>query len=379
MLRRLVYLSRIELPNRRSHSIQMLRTCQALAEAGVAVEFLWRAREPVDGETIRDYYGLPRLASLTLRGLPPGDWEHFAFFRRALGLAWRSRAGAVFYTRDFHLARRLIRLRPLLRLPVLVETHMLDGFFDRQYVPQWVREAVAGRSPDPRATEWFRLVDACYRRADGVVSLLGSTARVLRQSYPATPFVEIWHGTAPDPAPSYDPTTRQGVYYVGNLYDYYQPDTLIEAMRLLPGHELFLVGGNDESDVARVRACAERAGVADRVGFLGHVAPTQLSDFYRRCRVVVSLFAGQKIAEYLSRGLPIVAPSLPIVPDILRDGETCLLFAPGDPASLASALRRILSDGGLAQRLAAGALAEAQKHTQPDRARRLIQFIEGLL
>jgi len=73
---------------------------------------------------------------------------------------------------------------------------MLDGFFDRQHVPQWVREAVAGRPPNPRTTEWFRLVDACYRRADGVVSLLGSTCRVLRQSYPPTPCVEIWHGTA---------------------------------------------------------------------------------------------------------------------------------------------------------------------------------------
>jgi glycosyltransferase involved in cell wall biosynthesis len=256
---------------------------------------------------------------------------------------------------------------------------MLDGFFDRQYVPQWVADVTAGRTPDPRATEWFRLVDTGYRRADGVVCLVGRTRRILAEAYPATPTVLLWHSTEPDPALTYDPAAREGIYYVGNLYGYYQPDVLIEALGQLPGQNLYLVGGNEEADVARVRAGAERAGLTERVHFLGHVAPTQLAEFYRRARVVVSLFAGQKLAEYLSRGLPIVAPDLPIFPEVLRDGQTCLLFAPGDAGSLASALRRVIEDPGLACRLAANALAEARRHTRPERARRLIEFLEGLV
>ncbi|MFP4058218.1 MAG: glycosyltransferase family 4 protein [Candidatus Brocadiia bacterium] len=378
-LRRLIYLSRIELPNPRSHSIQMMRTCHAIAQTGVGVDFFVRAEEPVDREPVFDYYGLEPLDNFTLRTLRPREWEHAAFVRKIVAIARRCGHGTALYTRDYHIARRLIRLRPFLRLPVFVETHMLDGFFDREYVPQWVAEVSAGREPDPRSTQWFSLVDSCYRRADGVVSLLGSTYRILRQRYESTPVIAAWHGTDPDPQPAYEPEGRRGVYYIGNLYDYYQPETLVEAMRHVPGHELMIVGGNDPHDVARTRRATEQAGVADRVRFLGHVAPTRVREFYRRCRVVVTLFAGQKVAEYLSRGLPVVAPDLPIIPEILRDGETCALFAPGSSRSLAEALRRVLEEPQEARRLARGAYQESLRHTWPQRARQITEFVSGCM
>ena len=296
-LHRLIYLSRIEIPNQRSHSIQMMHTCHAIAKAGVPVDFFIRGKSPVDQDAAFEYYGLAPLDNFTLRTLRPREWEHAAFVRRIMAIARRCGSGTALYTRDYHLARRLIRLRVLLRLPVFIESHMLDGFFDREYVPQWVAEVSAGRVPDPRATEWFNLNDFCYRRADGVVSLLASTGRVLNEQYPGTPVVEAWHGTDPDSEPSYEPDGRDGVYYIGNLYDYYHAETLVEAMPLLPGREVFIVGGNDAGDLARTRQSAVEAGVAERVHFLGHVPPTQVHEFYRRCRVVVTLFAGPSISH----------------------------------------------------------------------------------
>ena len=41
------------------------------------------------------------------------------------------------------------------------------------------------------------------------------------------------NGTDPDPNFDYDPQRRHGIYYIGNLYDSYKPETLIEAMRAL--------------------------------------------------------------------------------------------------------------------------------------------------
>jgi len=378
-LRRLIYLSRIELPNQQSHSIQMMRTCHAIAQTGVLVDFFVRGEEPADPDVVFDYYGLRPLDNFTLRTLRPDQWEHLAFVRKMVGIARRCGRATALYTRDYHLARRLIRLRPILRVPVFLETHMLDGFYDREYVPQWVADVSSGRTPDPRATEWFRLVDACYRGADGAVSLLGSTREALREHYPATPAIQAWHGTNPEKTAGYEPEARQGIYYIGNLYEYYRAETLVEAMRLLPGQELFIVGGNDARDVARTKRCAAQAGVASRVHFLGHVAPTQVREFYRHCRVVVTLFSGQKVAEYLSRGLPIVAPDLPIIGEILRDGQTCLLFRTGSPESLAAALRRALEDSELARTLARGAYEESLKHTWPQRAGRIVEFVSECL
>jgi glycosyltransferase involved in cell wall biosynthesis len=176
-----------------------------------------------------------------------------------------------------------------------------------------------------------------------------------------------------------DPAARSGILYAGNLYPHYRPEVLLDALKLLPGETLHVVGGNDEAQVAAFRRQAAERGVADRLVLHGFVPPGQMAGFLDRFRVGVTLLTGLKAADYLSRALPFVSPDLPVMRDILRDGDTCLLFEPGSAASLAAALRRILGDPALACRLAAGALAEARLHAQPLRARRLIAFLESLL
>jgi glycosyltransferase involved in cell wall biosynthesis len=62
-----------------------------------------------------------------------------------------------------------------------------------------------------------------------------------------------------------------------------------------------------------------------------------------------------KAFEALAAARPIVASSLPSSREFLRDGENALLVPPGDPAALAAALRRLLADPALAERLARAA------------------------
>ena len=189
----------------------------------------------------------------------------------------------------------------------------------------------------------------------------------------------MWFDTSPAAEPHYDPATRHGICYVGNLYERYRPGVLVEALSLIEGERLHTIGGNEEEHVNGLRRLAASRGVADRFLLEGYVAPARIQDLFGRFRVAVALLPGLKIADYFSQGIPIVAPDIPVARDLLRDGETCLLFEPGNPASLARSISRILNDTHLARQLAAGALAEARKHNRPDRARRLIHFIESLL
>ena len=374
-LRRLVYLSRTQLPNQRSHSIQMLRTCRAIAGTGLRVDFLVRGELPLDPKAVLDYYGLPAVDTLAVRALPPADWEHLSFVRSMFRAVRGSRAGTAFLTRDPHLARRLARLRPVLRVPVFYETHMRDGFFERQYLPYWMGEVSAGRAPDPRTTHWYHMVDYCYRRVDGVISQCHDTMHVLKRSYPATPAIYVWHGTDPSPVADYDAEQREGIYYVGNLYELYRFETLLEAVARLPNQPLYVVGGNDQSDVERTQGHADRLGIGSRVHFLGHVPPWRVGEFCQRARVGVALLEGAKLADYFSAGLPVVAPDLPNVREVIRDGKTGALFKVGDSGSLASALRRVLTDPAFASRLATSAREEALKYTWARRASRIIGFI----
>jgi glycosyltransferase involved in cell wall biosynthesis len=66
------------------------------------------------------------------------------------------------------------------------------------------------------------------------------------------------------------------------------------------------------------------------------------------------------VLEALACGTPVVGTDAGGIPDMVIDGDTGFLAAPGDSRAFAEALRRILSDGELVARLGRGARALAE-------------------
>ena len=58
-----------------------------------------------------------------------------------------------------------------------------------------------------------------------------------------------------------------------------------------------------------------------------------------------------KLLEYAAAGLPMVAPALPPVREVISDGVTGLLFSPGDRDALTSALARLAGSSRLRRKL----------------------------
>lgn len=132
------------------------------------------------------------------------------------------------------------------------------------------------------------------------------------------------------------------VYYKGFEY-------LIDAMAWLPEARLLL--GGEGPLTGELRRRAERLGLADRVTFLGRIPDEQLADFYFACDV----FCMPSVEPAEAFGLVQVeamACARPVVCCDLRNGVTYvnrhevtgLVVPPRDPAALANALRRLLSD-----------------------------------
>ena len=63
--------------------------------------------------------------------------------------------------------------------------------------------------------------------------------------------------------------------------------------------------------------------------------------------------------ETAAAGKPIVASDIGGLRDVVVDEETGLLVAPGDPEAMAAALRRLLADAKLRERMGAAARAQA--------------------
>ena len=161
----------------------------------------------------------------------------------------------------------------------------------------------------------------------------------------------------------------------------------VAALRPYKGHAVLLealAGAGPPLDRARLllvgegplRATLERQaralGLGDRVAFLGGLTEPEVARLLEAADVFVlaSVVApdgdmeGIPVAliEALASGLPAIATRQSGIPELVRDGETGLLAAPGDVAGLRAALTAVLVDpDAAAERARAGrALVERE-------------------
>jgi glycosyltransferase involved in cell wall biosynthesis len=112
---------------------------------------------------------------------------------------------------------------------------------------------------------------------------------------------------------------------------------------------------------------ARELGIADRVTFLGAQRRDQLKAYIHAARVFAfpSVNAAEAFGivqlEAMAAGRPVVNTSLATaVPHVARDGLEGLTVPPNDPEALAAALRRLLDDPELAQRIGAAGQRRAR-------------------
>lgn len=125
--------------------------------------------------------------------------------------------------------------------------------------------------------------------------------------------------------------------------------------RRLPGSRFLVVG--DGPLRAELEREAARLGLGSRVVFTGLVSDPVPVVGALDLFTLASLSEGLPVAllEAMSLARPVVATAVGGVPDVIADGCNGLLIPPADPAGLARAWERLLTEPGLAERLGAAA------------------------
>jgi glycosyltransferase involved in cell wall biosynthesis len=138
---------------------------------------------------------------------------------------------------------------------------------------------------------------------------------------------------------------------------------LIRAYAALPRQvrrRLLLTGYfSDPDEESWSQTLISEFGLADEVQVTGPYTRNQVFGWMRAMHVYVqcSAFEGlpNTLLEAASLGIPLVATAVGGMREVLTDEETALLVPHGEPAKLARAIERILTDDDLALRLSAGA------------------------
>jgi len=157
---------------------------------------------------------------------------------------------------------------------------------------------------------------------------------------------------------------RTVIGFVGILRPWHGIELLFDAFSKLnpDGNNLHLLFVGDGPIEADLRSQTRALGLADRVTFAGRVAHQDVAACIAAMDIAVSpratFYASpMKILEYMAMGIPVVAPRMPNILDICRDGIDAVLFEPENAESLEHAIRHILGDRSLAERIGAAARA----------------------
>ncbi|MFL6227690.1 MAG: glycosyltransferase family 4 protein [Pyrinomonadaceae bacterium] len=219
------------------------------------------------------------------------------------------------------------------------------------------------------AARHARRVRACLARASAVVA---PSPYLLEEMRP-------YHGALrllPNPINlgAYRARARRDVQprliWLRSFHEIYNPTLAPRVVALLakefPEVRLTMVG-RDKGDgsLARTREVAAALGVADRIEFPGGVHKREVPAWLERGDIFLNTTdvdnTPVSVLEALATGLCVVSTNVGGVPHLLEDGRDALLVPASDAEAMASAVRRLLADPSLAERLSREGLKKAER------------------
>jgi glycosyltransferase involved in cell wall biosynthesis len=246
-----------------------------------------------------------------------------------------------------------------------------------------LHDTIWARAPDDWGSRaavrtMYRVALPTVRRADRVVAVSADAARDIQELFgiPAERIDVAHHGVrgaeAAVATPESELRARLGlgsapvVLCVAQKRPYKNQEALVRALARegLEDVRLALPGARTPYE-DRLRQLAAELGVADRIHLLGWVTDADLEGLYQlaACVALPSRLEGfgLPVLEAMARGVPVACSDRTAMPEVA--GDAAVLFDPDDPAALAGALRRLLRDGELRERLVALGLARAAGFT----------------
>jgi len=170
--------------------------------------------------------------------------------------------------------------------------------------------------------------------------------------------------------------------FIGSFYAYEGLDLLLDALpqiiSRLPAVRVLLVGGGPQD--AALKAQAERLGLTDKVVFTGRVPHAEVQRYYdlvdvlaypRHSMRLTELVTPLKPLEAMAQGRLLVASDVGGHKELIRHGETGMLFKAGSATALAEAIVDLLSKSELLAQIRRGgrAFVESERNWKTSVAR----------
>ncbi|MBN2549569.1 MAG: glycosyltransferase family 4 protein [Anaerolineales bacterium] len=180
--------------------------------------------------------------------------------------------------------------------------------------------------------------------------------------------------------------------YIGTIDTYRGVDTLLKAMRLLPGtFHLRLVGAipgykEDGQYPDWLAVLMNDPEIRDKIELIPRVPLSQVTGEIDRCDILLQTASSHiytlryaaplKSFDYMVRGKPIVAADAPCHRELFQDGVNAQLYRHDDADHLAVTIQSLAAQPEQALAIAAKAWEQSAQYTYPARAQRILELVD---
>jgi glycosyltransferase involved in cell wall biosynthesis len=160
------------------------------------------------------------------------------------------------------------------------------------------------------------------------------------------------------------------ILYLRALHRIYNPLLAIRTLDVLRSNEIkasLAIVGPDKGDgtLEKLQQLIDDFEIVDQVSLVGAIpkfeVPTRMSEYDIFINTTNVDNTPVSVIEAMASGLCIVSTNVGGIPYLLTHEHDALLVPPNDPEAMAAAVRRILTDPGLAERLSRNARATAEQ------------------
>lgn len=378
---KLLYIANIRLPTEKAHGIQIMKMCEAFADAGAMVELVvpWRFNPITEDPFI--YYGVEK--NFIVKKVPSIDLVRFGkigFLMQVFSFTASACVFLFFRKCDVVYSRDEIPLFfiSLFKKNVFWETHRANTSFFSRHV---------------------------WKRAVGIISITGklkdfyceqgvSPAKiaVAHDAVDIASFRAVTQGKDALRSELDLPHAKKIISYVGKYKTMGRGkgvEGLIRAFtQVAHSHEdvFLLIVGVNNNEIGEVRALCASCGInAGQYKIVPHIKHNTVVRYLKASDVLVmnypndaqyALFTSpMKLFEYMASGNPIVASDLPGIREVLNE-KNAILVKLENELDLTEGMMKALADEELGKALSSQAWADVQQYTWEQRAKNILSFMQ---
>lgn len=369
---KIAYLSSSLIPSKMANSVQVMKTCNALAACGAGVDLYARKTEE-SLVNVYKYYGVDDSFHIYRQ-----DWPKIRgiggiiYSKKVSNKIRNNELPDVIYGRDIYSLLEATKFN----IPILLEAHTLPTNLYNNHLMDKITK-------NCNFKKLIVTADSLKKQYHKLYPWLDENQIVVIRNGADVPKVDQINSKI-----KIDIKTGQklNVGYVGHLYPGKGMEIIYEIAKLTNEYQFHIVGGNDED----IEYWQKIIGT-NNVVFHGFVSNERLFEFYNMFDVVIAPYQNiklnekdnksvdkwaspLKIIEYMSYAKPIIASDLPMVREVLTTGFNGLLCDPKDISSWINALQSFEDDFELRRLVSVNAYKEfIENYTWKKRAERIIK------